>query len=311
MAKESYRAHERAYDAYATGADRSAVARTWLDPDSVNTWRMARMYRLADPLLEAFPGAHWLTVGDGRFGIDSRYLAAHGAKALPTDISTTLLEEAQALGLIAEYRKENAECLSLGDESFDFVLCKESYHHFPRPMIALYEMLRVARRGVLLIEPSDHEIADSVATVLSRLAKNLIKRILRRPAGGHRFEELGNYVYGISRREIEKLALGAGYPAVAFRGINDYYRDGIEFEPARAGSAAFREVRSRIARYDLLCRLGINQYGLLAALILRQLPDPGLADALRRHGYDVVRLPARKPRNASLGAVGGTGPHWE
>lgn len=293
-ARESYRSHEHAYDAYASGANRSAVAKTWLDPDTVNSWRMARMYRLADPVLEVFPGAQWLTVGDGRFGIDSRYLAAHGARTLPTDISTTLLEEAKALGLIAQYRKENAECLSFADESFDFVLCKESYHHFPRPMVALYEMLRVARRGVLLIEPSDLEIADSMTTGLSRMAKNIFKRLLQRPQGGHRFEELGNYVYGISRREIEKVALGIGYPAVAFKGINDYYRDGIEFEAARLDSAAFRQVRDQIARYDVLCRLGINQYGLLAALILKQLPDLELTDALHRHGYDVVRLPARR-----------------
>lgn len=41
----------------------------------------------------------------------------------------------------------------LQDDAFDYVLCKDSYHHMPRPMIALYQMLRVARRAVVLIEP--------------------------------------------------------------------------------------------------------------------------------------------------------------
>ena len=68
-------------------------------------------------------------------------------------------------------------------------------------------MLRVARSGVLLIEPSDHELSDTVVTTLSRLLKNIAKRMLGRTTDGHRFEELGNDVYGVSRREMEKVAL--------------------------------------------------------------------------------------------------------
>ena len=133
-------------------------------------------------------------------------MIAHGAQALPTDLAITLLADAKAQGRIADYRRENAESLSFADASFDFVLCKESYHHFPQRMKALYEMLRVARRGVLLIEPSDHELPDTVVTTLSRLLKNIVKRVMGKTTNGHRFEELGNYVYGVSRREMEKVA---------------------------------------------------------------------------------------------------------
>jgi len=293
----SYRAHEHAYAAYAASGDKAEKAATWLDPESVSSWRMARMYRLADPLLETFPGARWLTVGDGRYGLDAAYLSAHGAQALATDISGTLLEEARRAGAIPDYRQENAESLSFADDSFDFVLCKESYHHFPRPMRALYEMLRVARRGVLLIEPCDHDIPNTVATTLSRLAKNLVKRLLGRPDRGHRFEELGNYVYGISRREIEKVALGAGFPSVAFKGINDAYYPGVEFERADPRSRGFRKVRHQIARYDLLCALGLNQFGLLCAVILKDRPDVRLRATLSRDGFDLIDLPER-PGNA-------------
>ena len=293
FASTSYRTHEHSYDAYTNCGERADRAAAWLDPGTVNSWRMARMYRLAMPLLEQYPDARWVTVGDGRYGLDAAFLAAHGASALATDISETLLEEARRAGRLAEYRKENAESLSFDDGSFDFVLCKESYHHFPRPMKALYEMLRVARRGVLMIEPCDHEIPDSSATMISRLLKNAIKRLLGRPTHGHRFEELHNYVYGISRREMSKVALGAGYPTVAFKGINDAYFPGVEFEPAMPHSVLFRRVRAQIARYDRLCRLGINQPGLLGVLILKQLPDPELRSALRRHGFDVIDLPSR------------------
>jgi ubiquinone/menaquinone biosynthesis C-methylase UbiE len=292
LAQLSYQAHERGYDDFGPGSSKADQAQAWLDEGSVNSWRFERMYRLALPLLETFPGAQWLTVGDGRYGLDALYLQRHGARALATDISDTLLAEAKRRGIIADYRKENAEALSFADASFDFVLCKESYHHFPRPLLALYEMLRVARRGVLLIEPNDAEIPDSAMTRCSRGLKNIIKGLLGKASHGHAFEELGNYVYTVSPRELEKVALGIGLPAVAFAGVNDYYLPGVEFEPAQEASVLFRRVRARIARYDRLCRLGLNQWGLLGALLLKDNPSEPLRSALERQGYDLAALPA-------------------
>jgi ubiquinone/menaquinone biosynthesis C-methylase UbiE len=291
FSRTSYQAHEHGYDAYTASGPKSSQAAAWLKAGTVNHWRFERMYRLADPVLEIFPGATWLTVGDGRYGLDAQYLIAHGAEALPTDISVSLLAEAKAQAAIADYRKENAESLSFADESFDFVLCKESYHHFPRPMVALHEMIRVARYGVLLIEPNDQEFPDSFATTVSRILKNMIKKLLGRSTDGHRFEEIGNYVYGISRREIEKVALGMGLPIVAFRGLNDYYLPGVEFAMANDDDSLFRKVRARIARYDLFCKLGISQYGLLGALILKGDVNPELLEQLKRAGFGVVSLP--------------------
>ncbi len=291
FASSSYRSHERAYDAYSRNGAKAAQAAAWLEHRTINYWRFERMYVCADPLLEAFPGASWLTVGDGRYGLDAMYLQAHGARALATDISGTLLEESKAKGLIEDYRVENAEALSFKEHSFDFVFCKESYHHFPRPMRAIHEMLRVARRAVLLIEPNDQTLPDGFVTTLSRLAKNLIKKILRRPTDYHVFEDAGNYVYSISRREMEKLALGLGFATVAFKGVNDYYLAGVEFEPATQDCALFRRVSRKIARYDILCRLGISQPGLLAAIIFKQPPSADVKKALRACGYDVVNLP--------------------
>ena len=74
-------------------------------------------------------------------GLTNDYIAA-------TDIAEVLLKEAKEEGYIKAYSKENAESLSFADNEFDFVFCKESYHHFPRPMIALYEILRVVKRGL-------------------------------------------------------------------------------------------------------------------------------------------------------------------
>ena len=54
---------------------------------------------------------------------------------LVTDISSNLLKEAKDIGYISKYKQENAESLSFQDDEFDYVFCKESYHHFPRPMM--------------------------------------------------------------------------------------------------------------------------------------------------------------------------------
>ena len=147
----SYAAHERTYD---TEINQN-LAQTWTKENTIDSWRHARMYQCVDPLLIEFPGARWLTVGDGRYGTDAHYLEQHHADAVATDIADGMLQRAKAAGYIKNFQKENAEQLSFEDESFDFVLCKEAYHHFPRPMIALYEMIRVAKRGVVLIEPDE------------------------------------------------------------------------------------------------------------------------------------------------------------
>lgn len=58
-------------------------------------------------------------------------------------------------GFIHHFRALNAAAMALPHGVFDFVLCKESYHPFPRLMLAFYEMLRVARAGVVLIESNN------------------------------------------------------------------------------------------------------------------------------------------------------------
>lgn len=52
------------------------------------------------------------------------------------------------------FRNENAECLDFDTRSFDLVYCKEGLHHLARPILGLYEMLRVCRRGAIFIEPN-------------------------------------------------------------------------------------------------------------------------------------------------------------
>ena len=289
--EKSYRQHSEHFEEYRSGGKKEAHAKTWFENDTVDAWRHRRMYQAIDPILATDPEAKWLTVGDGRYGKDAKYILEKGCDALASDISDSLLQEAKDIGYIPGYKKENAESLSFRDSEFDYVLCKESYHHFPRPMLALYEMLRVASKGVLLIEPNDAHVYNKCPENMFRTLKNTIKWLLGREISRHAFEESGNYVFSISRREMEKVALGLNYKTVAFKGINDAYLKGVEYEKLSQKGPLQKKVKMLIATANFLCRLRLMDYGLLAVIIFKQEPPRELLQRLFKEGYEIIRVP--------------------
>jgi ubiquinone/menaquinone biosynthesis C-methylase UbiE len=298
----SYKKHETHYSEYISGDIQNNRAKTWFDKDTVDAWRHYRMYTTIAPFLNAYPDATWVTIGDGRYGKDAKFILEKGCKALATDISDILLKEAKDIGYIEAYQRENAEKLSFSDSQFDFVLCKESYHHFPRPMLALYEMLRVAKEGVILIEPNDHFIFNSINEILFRFILNKTRLIFgKKPSRGNDFEEVGNYVYRISEREIEKVAVGLNYRAVAFKGLNDCYIKGVEDEKIMENGRLFRKVKRRIRLQDLLARLEVRKHTVLVAVILKKSPNAVLRKLLVHHKYNIVDLPENPYINSLSG----------
>jgi SAM-dependent methyltransferase len=145
-----------AYKRQAISEQQMEMPSRYSQPESIDNWRHTRMLDLTKPIWRAFPASTWMTIGDGRYGSDAAYLRSQGVDVLATSLTDDKLKYAHERGYIGAFQAENAEQLSLPDNSIDFVLCKESYHHFPRPPIALYEMLRVARLAVVLIEPLDN-----------------------------------------------------------------------------------------------------------------------------------------------------------
>lgn len=287
----SYRSHEKQYCNLTCDDKHKKNANTIFEIGTIDTWRHLRMYKPLDSLLTAYPNAKWLTVGDGRYGTDAHYIQEKGLKVLATDISDILLKEGQKIGFIDDYKKENAESLSFANEQFDFVLCKESYHHFPRPMIALYEMLRVAKKGVVLIEPYDRYTAPNFLEVLFTKCFDLVKIILHKNNIRHDFEVSGNYVYGISKREIEKVALGMNYKVVAFNGVSDYYVKGVENEKTSRTNKLFIKVKTVLFFKNLLVNLKLKQHSLLIAVIYKKDPPLTVKETLSKDGYEVITLP--------------------
>ncbi|MEO8087567.1 MAG: class I SAM-dependent methyltransferase, partial [Bacteroidota bacterium] len=278
-----------------TDAENIRLRKTWLEVDTVDYWRHYRMIAPLKPLLEHSKNSRWLTIGDGRFGLDSIRLKTMqpGIEVLPTDISTPLLSQAKEMNMISDFRQENAEALSFPDESFDFTFCKESYHHFPRPYIALYEMLRVSSQGVILVEPNerrDRMVPERIWNGIKRSIKKIIHQpILHQDTWN--FEESGNYIYMVSQNEIEKIGLGLQLPVVAFNYYNDYYEKGVEFEKAVPGNKIFEKVKRNIASDDFKCRLGIQTFKGITAILFKKSPDTELRNKLQQSGFILIDLP--------------------
>lgn len=279
------------------------LAESWFDETTANYWLHKRMYEVVMHLSD-METSKWLTVGDGRWGLDSIRLKRLGAKnVLPSDICETLLLEAKQKGLIDDYSVENAEHLSFPDNAFDYVLCKESYHHFPRPYIALYEMLRVAKKAVFLAEPNDDPVPASVS--MKNFVKYKVKDFFSRHGMGEKpnfwgkpffyqggYEESGNFVYSISRREVEKLCQGLDLPQMMVKGVNTCYIEGCEFEPADINkSKMFKKMMSKIAEQDESCLRGKAVYSKVLLGIFKTPMDEASRRAYEAHGFQVVDLP--------------------
>jgi len=291
----SYLLHEKHHTL--ENGELSDDQKSWLREDTVDFWRHDRMYNPLTPLLKNNPKTKWLTVGDGRLGLDSINLKKiePSLDILPVDISTDLLEHAKRNGLITDYSKENAEKLSFADNTFDFALCKESFHHFPRPYIALYEMIRVAKEAVILIEPNEiNVLSRQLPGRLWIRFKKFIKKIIRKK-GQHidtgNFETVGNYIYTVSKREIEKVALGLGLTTVAFYYFNDVYIYGSEFEETESNSILFKKIKAGIRKKDIKSKLGIEQYKNIITVIFKQKPSEKICKELVENKFEIVQLP--------------------
>ena len=291
FATKSYESHRGHFKDHLPGGQKFEHALTWLRKDNIDYWRHERMYKSLLPFLEMAKGASWFTVGDGRLGSDARYLMDHGARAHATDIGDSLLKVAAEKGLLQEFSAQNSESLKFSDGQFQYALCKESFHHFPRPWIAVHELLRVAKDAVILIEPQDHYVD---ATFLQRtflgftewLKKKLGKDLLL-----HQFEDVGNYVYTLSKREVDKAALGVGLRHVAYLELNDFFTPGVEKNLAEAGNPLFKKVQFRLKLSDLFTRLGLRKGLLLVAVIFKTSPSAELRTKMTQMGYEIRELP--------------------
>jgi SAM-dependent methyltransferase len=253
---------------------------TWFADNTTDYWRHDRMRRNLIPILAG--NERWITFGDGRYGTDAAWLIAKGQEVLCTDIQDTLLKIGKEKGFITDYRVANAEALPFASGEFDWGLCKEAYHHMTRPPVAFYEMLRVVRKGLVLIEPGPRQARN----LWGSLMLALLNRFRPVPQEAE-FEESGNYVFKLSIWDVQQMLLGVGLPCFAYKSFNDCYIKGVEYEspPGRLQKICRRNILLRDLTFKCLGLHG----NLMVYIVFKERPVS--VEKIRQAGFEFVELP--------------------
>lgn len=248
---------------------------TWWDNTTANHWRHRRFL---EPVLDVLQTRDdtWVTIGDGS-GHDTWMMLNDGFKdVLTTDIGDGTLKRSLAEGHIRKFAQANAENLQFPDNEFDGVLCKEAFHHMRRPYMALYEMIRVARRAVVLIEPQD-QWADFPPRA-GRAAPS--------------YERVGNYVYSLSQREVQKLCLGLNLPGYACKNMQDVYIQGCEFAKADMADPLYSTMVNTVAALEQKCRDRQDKWNYILTILFKDeslLGDAAMVARMQALGWQFER----------------------
>lgn len=151
-------------------------------------------------------------------GIEAHYLKKFCApkEIYFSDIHIRAAEKTKSNFYTEPFVLTNNQNPSFKDNSFDYVLVAASLHHLKEPVRGLYELLRVAKEGLIVIEPND----------------SLLTRFFVRLGLAHEYEEEhGNFVYRFNKRDVDKIvrALFFKYILVRFFAIHRVAKTGLEF----------------------------------------------------------------------------------
>ncbi|MFH1772656.1 MAG: methyltransferase domain-containing protein [Candidatus Omnitrophota bacterium] len=159
-----------------------------------------------------------LLVASSGCGIDAHYIKKfyNPKKVCFSDINTKAMEKSQSNFSDELFILTDNQHLAFKDNSFDYVVIAASLHHLKEPARGVYELLRVAKEGLIVIEPND--------TWLTRLFEKL--------GWASEYEiEHGNYVYRFNKRDVVKLskALFLKYDLRRFFAIHKVAKTKLEF----------------------------------------------------------------------------------
>ena len=277
-----YNNHKKYFNKYIDDKELENFSQLWLDENTIDYWRHNRMgFDISEFLINEDINNSVLTIGDGKFGLDSIKLKKKGVKNVhPSDISDVLLKKSKYLSLIKEYHIVNAENIQFEDNSFDYIFCKESIHHCPRPFLALYEMIRVSRKGVFLIEPL--EKSYSIRSFIKKSFKIKKNKIIGK------FEDSSNFLYMQSLDEYIKLAISLNMPNIAYKKINDHYQYGVEFKNKK--SVLFIKILFMIILKNILSLFKVDNENMLIFGFFKNKLDKKNKNCLKNINFSVFDI---------------------
>jgi ubiquinone/menaquinone biosynthesis C-methylase UbiE len=230
----------------------------FINPNSIWYWMHTYCLEQLGYFFSKIPASYFLTVGDGYCGREAGFVKRYGHKVHASDMETCLIEVAKDWGVIDECSQQDMNKLSFADDTFDYALVKESLHHLSKPYQGLYEMMRVSKKGIILIEPNgDNERKYAFSS----------------------FEETGNYCFAFSSHELIKvgLSMGCRYYLVTYS---------IQFfgqhNDANIAAGKVEEEKSRLKELD--SKLPLPHKPLLICIFLKNKEDyDRLKDGLPHH----------------------------
>lgn len=234
-------------------------------------FRHELMLSCLDPLLQAAPGATWVTLGDV-WGREAIYIHKRGGRSTATSLQDAAVRAAKKWGYIDDYAVQNAEALTYGDDSFDFAFMKEAFHHLARPYAGVYEMVRVARKAAILFEPADVALDAPLRGVNASIFH---------AAYVTEFEPCG-FQFRLNAFEMVKTAMALNLPAIAFKGWNDPYTMPLE-DNVRA------EYEERLRSLNEMGERGDRRFDLMQVMFVKRM-DADVMTAVRDGGYKLLRL---------------------
>ena len=253
------------------------------------------MLKLIRPFIQK--NEQWLTIGDGRYGSEAAWLKRNGVNCHSSDMHTNLLEDAYKKGLIDSFSKQNAENLDFASNSFDYVLIKETLHHLPRPWLAIYESFRVCKKGVIIIEPNDPYPYSNILRIFFIKLKNLLKRFLSKKVykDEYGFEEVGNFIYTINIRELEKFLLGIHKTDIASSNLNDHHFKNIEFVSNNGRTIKEKLISMKLKTIiffkDILCNLSLLNFSIGEVILFKDKPSSEIIDKLKKSNWKYKKFP--------------------
>jgi ubiquinone/menaquinone biosynthesis C-methylase UbiE len=137
----------------------------WDDPEPINRYVLERRMRIGiEHLMKATntSPADWdVLVVCGGVGGEGKVLANIGFRSVTvSDISENALKVCQQRDSRLKTMILNGENLALPDNSYDLVMVQDGLHHLPRPVLGLTEIIRVAKKAAIVIEPHSGVVAD-------------------------------------------------------------------------------------------------------------------------------------------------------
>lgn len=240
-----------------------------------DAFRHKRIVGQIHAFAEYFKNDSWLTIGDGRFGAESIYLKElFGIVDITTsDIEEERLELSKKEGLIDHYEIIDAESITFPDNSFDVVFCKEAYHHFPHAPTGLFEMMRVCKKAVILLEPFDQR------------PKSWFQKLRDKIKSPQEFETVGNFVYTISLNEVYKSCTSMQFKYIAWKGYEDHFSSAQKNENLKLILFRVASILKKILSF-----IGYKKPGHVACILLKN-NDAINIDYVKSNGFRVKKIP--------------------